>query len=85
MGDHIGWLNIKARLRPSPNQTHAECAAEDQKTGEDSLLSPKHPPALIAQEILRHQLDERGEDKKTGRDGVHGAHDKQPNFRIGAV
>lgn len=53
-----GRLNeYQARLRPSPNQTHAKGAPEDQKAGDDPLLSPKNPPALIAEKIFRHQLD----------------------------
>lgn len=51
-----GSMNIKRDLRPSPNQTHAKGTSEDQKAGNDPFLSPKNPPALIAEKIFRHQL-----------------------------
>lgn len=50
-------------LRPSSDQTHAKCTKKDQNASNHSLLSPEHFPTLVAEEILRHQFDQRCEDQ----------------------
>lgn len=72
-------------LSPCTDKAHEKGTKEDEEAGVDSLLSTENTPALIAQEILREQLDQRSKGKQTGGDGVHHSHHDQAHFRAGAV
>lgn len=78
-------VSVVKALRPSSDQTHAECTQKDQNACNHSLLSPEHFPTLVAEEVLRHQFDQRCEDQQAGRDGIHSAYQEQSDFRVRAV
>jgi hypothetical protein len=79
------YLPILSHLRPRPNKTHQERAQENQKTRIHPSLPPQYLPALIAQEILRHEFYQRGVNEEAGRDGVHDAHNEEADFGVGRV
>lgn len=51
-------------LCPGSYKAHQECASKYQQTSNDSPLAPQDLPALITQEVLRHELNQRCKDKK---------------------
>lgn len=72
-------------LRPSSDKTHGKRSQEDKEASNDTSFAPKVLPALIAEEVLGHELHERGERQQTRRNGVHDADDNKTDLGIGAV
>ena len=73
------------QLCPSSHQTHQERAKEDQQTRNDPLFASQNLPALVAQEVFRHEFNKRGENEKACRHSIHDADDEKTNLRVGAV
>ena len=60
-------------LRPCAHQTHAERPRKHQHARDHPSAAAQYPPALVAQKVLREQLDQRGENQQPSRNGVHGS------------
>ena len=72
-------------LRPRSNQAHAESPSKHDEARQNALLAPQHLPALVAEEVHRHELNERRVDEEARRDGVHRADEDESKGRVGAV
>jgi hypothetical protein len=70
----------QTRLSPGAHQRHAERAQNHQEVGADAAAAPEHLPALVGEEILRQQLDQRGEDQQARRYRVHDANEDEPHL-----
>lgn len=65
------YCRVAVRLSPRPDNGHAEGPKEHEKAGTHSLSSTKDAPALIAEEVLGHELYEGREYQKPGGNGIH--------------
>lgn len=78
--------SLRARVSsPCANQAHEKRAEEDQETSHHPLTAPQHLPTVVAEEIFREKLDQGCKRQQTGRDGVHGANQKESDLRLWAV
>lgn len=75
----------KSILSPRTHQTHEKGPEEDKQTGIHAFSAPKEPPALVTEEVLRQQFDERGKCEQTGRDGIHNTNHNETNFGVGTI
>ncbi|POR36132.1 Uncharacterized protein TPAR_03671 [Tolypocladium paradoxum] len=71
--------------RPRAHEAHAKRAQEDEDARHDAPPPAQVAPALVAEEVLGQQLDERGKRQQARRDGVHDADDDEPDLRVRAV